>query len=375
MTSREDPRRIVLPRRRGLAIIRTGIVALAGVVAALGVFVAPSSPASAAGGEGADAEGAGDTISWSVAPSNADGPDGRSWMELQLAPGTTADEHLAIHNLSGSDVTFRVDAQDGYFTDGGRFNMLPSGGESIDAGTWIEVADEVFVEAGAVVVVPFSVNIPADATPGDHAAGIAASVQSVGTGADGTELTVESRVGFRVMTRVDGDLDPALELDDVEASYRSNWNPFEPGSMDVSFVVRNTGNTRVRVLPEVSVLGIRPTNSSDAAVEMLPGDERTISRTAQGVWPALLPAVVVTAEPEVIAPEGFDQAPPLGALRAEAMVPAMPWPQLLVAAGVALLSFGYLASRRRRRSRLQAMLDAAREEGIRIGLEPRNSSL
>ncbi len=360
MTRREDARWIGIPRRRTSAIIRVG-----SIFAALGVFFAPSSPASAAG-----EEGAGGTISWSVAPSDANGPDGRSWMELELAPGTVVDEHLSIHNLSEADVTFRLDAQDGYFTDGGRFNMLPSGGESIGAGTWIEIVDEVPVEAGAVVVIPFTVHVPEDATPGDHAAGIAASVQSLGTGADGTELTVESRVGFRVMTRVSGGLDPALELGTVNADYHLNWNPFEPGSMEVTFVVRNTGNTRVRFVPEMSVLGVRSTSSSDAAIEMLPGDERTISLAAPGVWPAFFPSVsVLSAQPEVIVPEGFDHAPPLAAVHAEAVVPAMPWPQLLVAAGVALLAVLYLGARSRRRKRLRAMLDAAREEGIRIALD------
>ncbi|WP_435746312.1 COG1470 family protein [Microbacterium sp. PMB16] len=363
MIRREDAGSLGLPRRPLSAFV------LGSVLAAVCVFFASSSPASAAG-----EEDAGGTISWSVAPSDANGPDGRSWMELELAPGSEVDEHLAIHNLSAADVVFRIDAQDGYFTDGGRFNMLPSGGESIDAGTWIEILDEVPVAAGEVVVVPFTVHVPEDATPGDHAAGIAASVQSLGTGADGTELTVESRVGFRVMTRVSGALDPALELSTVDATYHVNGNPFEPGTMDVTFVVRNTGNTRVRFVPEMSVLGVRSTSTSDAAIEMLPGDERTISATAPGVWPSFFASVAVSAQPEVIVPEGFDEAPSLAAVHTEAVVPAMPWPQLLVAAGVALLALAYLGARRRRRIELRAMLDAARQEGIRIGLDPRGIS-
>jgi hypothetical protein len=100
-------------------------------------------------------------------------------------------------------VTLRISAADGYFQENGRFSMLPSDKESVDAGLWIEVQDEVTVGAGETVIVPFTTTVPENATPGDHAAGIAASVLSQQVEEDGAMAGVESRVGFRVMTPCD----------------------------------------------------------------------------------------------------------------------------------------------------------------------------
>ena len=106
-------------------------------------------------------------------------------------------EHLLVRNLSTTAVTFQLTAADGYFTSNGRFNMLTSDRSSTDAGTWITMQDSVRVASGADAIVPFTVTVPENATPGDHPAGVAAGVRS-GKG----EVGVESRVGFRVMTRV-----------------------------------------------------------------------------------------------------------------------------------------------------------------------------
>ena len=58
----------------------------------------------------------------------------------------------------------------------GRFNMLQSDRASVDGGTWIKVQNEVTVGANETKVVPFTITVPRDASPGDHPAGIAARV-------------------------------------------------------------------------------------------------------------------------------------------------------------------------------------------------------
>jgi len=190
-------------------LTRLALVAAAAAALALVATAAPTPAHAAEDG----------TITWSVRPADEHGPDGRSWVEQELDPGASVVEHLAVRNLSNEIVTFGLVAADGYFTDKGRFSMLPAGEESIDAGTWINVAESVTVEAGQTVVVPFSVTVPERAEPGDHAAGIAASIRSVQS-AEGTQLGVESRVGFRVMTRVAGELAPSLDIAATAADYR-----------------------------------------------------------------------------------------------------------------------------------------------------------
>lgn len=341
--------------RRTLA--KTVPTVLVGLCAALGGLL-PALPAQAAES---------DPVTWSVTPADADGPDGRSWMELVADPGDEVHEYLAVRNLGEADATFRLSAQDGYFTETGRFNMLESGQTSVDAGTWVDLPDEVAVAAGATEVVPLTITVPADATPGDHAAGVAASVLSTGTGADGATLQVESRVGFRLMTRVTGELAPSLEVERIDAAYATDWNPFAPGDASVGVVVRNTGNTRLSVAPTVTVAGTAGTVPEER-IELLPGDVRTIPSEVAGVWPTVVSPTVAELDAEVITPDG-GTADKLETVHAETTLWSMPWPQLLVLLGAALLLAAILTDRRRRSRRMDRMLEAARAEGARAAAE------
>ena len=87
-----------------------------GLCAAAGAFLAVSAWATPAAAQ----EDPG-TVTWSVRPANETGEDGRAWVEQELDPGETATEHLAVHNLSDQEVTFRISAADAYFQENGRF--------------------------------------------------------------------------------------------------------------------------------------------------------------------------------------------------------------------------------------------------------------
>lgn len=220
-----DYRLVRVPAVLTVLTALAAIVALAALVLA-GASVTPARAADGAGAPGASsgADGPDASVTWMVRPSDGVGEDGRSWIELDLEPGESVEEHLLVRNLSPDAQTFRLTAADGYFTDTGRFNMLTSDRQSVDAGTWIALPDSVVVASGADVVVPFTVTVPADATPGDHAAGVAAGIRSGG----GDQVGIESRVGFRVMTRVAGSLAPSAGAA-VDGSYDGTWNPFEGG--------------------------------------------------------------------------------------------------------------------------------------------------
>lgn len=191
-----------------------------------------------------------DAVTWSVRPGDQNGEDGRSWVEWEADAGEQRSEYMVVTNHGEADVEFQLSAADGYFTDTGRFNMLPADEESVAAGTWIDVPESVVVPAGGAETVPFTVTVPENATPGDHAAGVAASIRSTGSGSVG----VESRVGFRVMTRVAGELQPQLGAA-ASGTYTGEINPFSSGSIDVAYEIENTGNTLLRTQPEVEVSG------------------------------------------------------------------------------------------------------------------------
>ncbi|MCP1412780.1 WxL protein peptidoglycan domain-containing protein [Paenarthrobacter sp. A20] len=348
----------------GLGHLRRAVLAMY-LVASIVLASAAFAPAGFATTGGATES----PVTWAVTPADAAGPDGRSWVELELDPGASVDEHLAVRNLSDRDVTFALTAADGYFTPTGRFNMLPGDKQSVAAGTWISMDKTVTVAAGGTAVVPFTVTVPDNATPGDHAAGIAASIYSQG-GSDGTQLGVESRVGFRVMTRVKGEVRPALSMK-ATASYDMSWNPLEPGSADLTVDLENTGNVRLSVDPSTMVNDARwPAAGTEEArtLELLPGDRRTVSIHVPQVWPLGMMTLPVTVSQGVIAPDGATQS--LDPVQESVTLWAIPWPQLAVLVALLLLFAGLFLGRKRRKKELVRLVEEAREAGRREAETP-----
>ncbi|MDR1189464.1 MAG: DUF916 domain-containing protein [Bifidobacteriaceae bacterium] len=332
---------------------------LAGAAAA--VMLAPGAVAWAQ-----DAEDG--SVVWSVAPADQDGPDGRHRIELELEPGERATEHLAVTNLSQEPVTFSLVAADGYFTASGRFNMLNRPEESTDAGKWIGIAPQVQVEPDATAVVPFTITVPANAEPGDHAAGVAATIMSAPAQGSGSGLGVTSRFGIRVMTRVTGQLAPGLEISGVKTGYDVSWNPARPGRLKVRFDLTNTGNVALIVTGTVAASGTASFPPDGAPrIELLPGASRHVEVVVGGVWPLVRTNATITAEPVVAASYGAEPVP-AGPVAAEVWVWTPPWPQLACLAGLALIVASARLGRSRSRRRTAAMIEQARQdERARIG--------
>lgn len=308
-------------------------------------------------------------VSWSVTPADAAGPDGRVAVEHEIDPAASADDHFAVRNLGSTEVTFRLTAADGFTNDNGRFDILPSDQESVDAGTWITLPESVTVAPGGMAVVPFTITVPDGAQPGDHAAGITASIVSRAEG-EGTGVGVESRVGFRVMTRVTGELAPAYSVQHLHADYRTSWNPLRPGSIDVSFDVVNEGNARLALAGVLTLAGrsIAFPAEGESRQEILPGESRTVSLAVPRVWPLFGFPGDVALSPTVVDASGeatTTVATEVASSSTGVFVWAMPWPQLLVVIGLALLILALLWRRGRSKRRIEALITEAREEGRR----------
>ncbi|MEU8239496.1 hypothetical protein AB0C07_14740 [Actinoplanes missouriensis] len=314
------------------------------LIAAL--VVVPAAPASAAAASAAPVSAAPASVTWTVQPATAEGPDGRRWVERTLDPGSVVTEHLAVRNFSDAPASFTLTAADGYLTGKGRFNMLPSDRKSVDGGTWITVRESVTVGAGKTAVVPFTITVPRDATPGDHPAGIAASV----AGRQGT-VQVESRVGFRVLMRASGEVRPALAVRGVSASYERSWNPFAPGELTVSYQAANTGNVRLDLADRVStseLFGLVSATGASVRGELLPGGESSATTRVGGVWG--LGPVRTTVRLDAAATASTTVTTWVA-----------PWPQLFLLVAAVLIVLAWRARSRR----LTALLEEARREGAR----------
>lgn len=347
------------PLRRTSPVHRLAVALFAALLAA--AFAWPGTAARAATDDPPD-------VRWSVSPADESGPDGRRSIENELDPGQIVEDRFAVRNVSAQEVTFRLTAADGFYTRTGRFDILPADRESTGSGTWITLPETVTVPGGGTVVVPFTLTVPERAEPGDHAAGITASVLSVQTAEGGASVGVESRVGFRVLTRVAGEITPAASLTAVSGTYATMWNPLRPGSATVAFDVVNDGNTRLAVQGTVSVVGRSVAFPADGEnpQELLPGDTRAITVEVPGVWPLFLAPATVAVDATSVTMDGASEALPT--VTADTLVWAVPWPQLIVLIGLALLVWALFWRRARSRRKLDSMLAAAREEGRRTAV-------
>jgi hypothetical protein len=307
-------------------------------------------------------------ITWSVRPSDGTKPDDRGWVEQELGPGKSATEHLALTNSSVQAVKFKLIAADGYFTDAGRFTMLPSTSRSTEAGTWIKVQDSVTVEPGKTAIIPFTTTVPATAEPGDHAAGIAATILSTKTDSSGAALGINSRVGFRVMTRVPGTITPALSLHNVSTTYEQSWNPFIPGRIHVSAEAINDGNARLTIKGTATTAGISAELGVHGAQdqELLARDHRTLTTTIDGVWPLFAAVTDLSVTPTQVSRATTG----MPASTASVTTAAVPWPQLLSLIGLGLLIFAALNRRSTTARRTKALIERARQQGPQEASEP-----
>lgn len=353
--------------RRVLAVVTL----LFGMIAPLAV----GAPADAAGEEG--------DISWSVQPSTPSGPDGRSDLSYQVAPGTIVSDWVAVTNLSPVAATFRVYAADAITDyDTAAFTLINADAASTGVGAWTSVAgtlaacadsdDEaeracaatvgtsVTLEPGARADVPFTLSVPHDATPGDHSAGIVASYVSDGVVDGGSSVAVEQRVGTRIYLRVDGPLSPGVGIQGSVAGFDGSLNPFGGGTARAAFDVGNLGNTRVSVQPTVQLSGPFGIALGSFPLEpvhnIVPGGVAHVDAEIPGIPPLFLLFAEITLTP--VPASGIAASDPLPAsVTASAVAWAIPW--MLLALLLAAAAVIALIVWRRRRSRALLAADLA----------------
>ncbi|WP_162259228.1 WxL protein peptidoglycan domain-containing protein [Oerskovia sp. Root918] len=351
--------RPVVSRRAGR--LRRSVLGLSALLLAL---------AGGLGAAQADEKNPGE-IRFSVTTATPEGPDERRIFDFVAEPGEQIQDQVAVSNHGAGPVTFTMVTNDGIFTPMGKFDIRTSDQEPQDSGGWFEVQPTVDVPAGETVIVPFTVTVPEGATPGDHPAGIVATVTSASTAA-GPGVGVESRVGVRVNLRVPGEVTPSLALTDVKATYEPSWNPFAPGSVRVAYGVTNDGNLRVGAEQQAHVSG--PFGIGDTTVdrgtegveELIPGTSRSTAFAVAGIWPVGPVTTEITVTPVPVSTGGAVDIPveaPFEPVTVTVTTWAIPWVQILLLAAVAVLVIGLRDNRKRKKQRLEALLAKARAEG------------
>ena len=274
---------------------------LRGAIAAslvIGGLVAPTGASLAANPAGTLYAAADPAIAWTV--ETVDGSQGSARPNFAYAvdPGAVIADTMRVTNTGTTALELSVYAADAFTTPTGNIDLRTSDEPSVDAGAWV-AADtaRLSLAPGAQADIGFTVTVPADAAPGDHSAGLITSFRG---SSEGT-IDVDRRLATRVSVRVSGELTPAIAVEDVSAAYTSSWNPFEPGTLVLTYGLANTGNTLVTGTDGSSAAGpfgvAGATTGPVALPEVIPGSTIQVRREiSMAPWGWITGSVVVNPE-------------------------------------------------------------------------------
>jgi len=338
--------------RRLAAVAVAVAVALAAPTSLAGAQAGDSGEESGGGGPiGAeDQVGDGDIVhSWTLVPAAAEHPERagsyRPNLSYEVAPGATVDDAVTVFNYGTVPLTFAVFGTDAFNNPDGDFDLLPTAEEPTDVGSWVTVAQRnLTVAPGKAVTVPITIEVPADARPGDHVGAVLASAPVEGAGPDGKLVSFDRRTGTRLYVRVDGPLSPELAVTGIRTVYRPSPNPLG-GSARVTYRIENRGNVRLGADHRVSVggpFGIAAKRATGETVkELLPGEDVTVRTTIDGVLAGGLAQTDVTVDPVPIGDAGG-----LDAATGRSMTLALPVTVLALVVAAALALYARHAYRR-----------------------------
>lgn len=325
---------------------------LAGALAVTGSLTAAAAEAGARAASGATG-----TIGWTVETADNDNGVGRGNFTYDVEPGAVISDTMVVVNTGTQALPLAVYAADAFTTSSGDIDVLVDGTPSVGAGTWVAIGTPaVELLPGQQADIAFTISVPADARPGDHAAGI---VTSLVTTDASQSLSVDRRLGTRVNLRVAGELSPAAAIADVSTAYTPSWNPFAAGTLTVSYALENPGNTRITGVETLAVAGPLGLFGADTAPaqlrEIIPGSVVEVTRELP-VMSLGWVGGTLTVTPEGVGLGTGSVAP----VTVDVGTVALPWSlYALLVLAAAIVAGGLLVLRRARRARLTAAGAAA----------------
>lgn len=325
-------------------------------------------------------------LTWAVSPTRTEGDEARTSFAYKVEEGQTLRDSVRIQNFSDRPLPLAVFASDALNSDTGGLDMLPTGRTPRDVGAWIALErSTITLEPKQTIDIPFEMEVPADAEPGDHTGGIVTSFVTPATTSEGAKVNLDNRLATRVAVRVNGPLTPGLAVSALTTAYRGNANPVGGGSMDVTYRVTNTGNVRLSAEQAVRVAGPLGLTKRVATLgkmpEVLPGNSVTLKATVTDVWPSVRPETTIRLVPmPTLAGDEFSG---IVATQVSAGTWAVPWFLLLlvflVIAAAVVLQAARAMARNREQARIAAAVAAARtqqgsadeQSAVDVGTRPR----
>lgn len=265
------------PRRSGPCARALSL--LAALVTVFATMVAGPLPAAHAMGNG----------DWSVDPYVPPGTDqnNRRYFYMDGAAGETLTDTAVVANSSDHPITLKLFGADAFNTPrDGAFSVRQFTDKMKGVGLWLKVAngqDTLTIQPQTRVAVPFTITIPADATPGDWVGGIMAlNPDAIGQQTQGQlKVDLKMQVGARIYLNVKGPRLPAMDIRDVRVQRDTGFSQFFGSSdAEVHYKVVNKGNVIIRPVTDIKATGIfgrtlldKKHDPTKAGPEIFPGQE------------------------------------------------------------------------------------------------------
>ena len=305
------------------------------------------------------------TVTFGLTPTQEKGRPLRANFDLNLTPGQEVRDSVRIRNLSGTQLKLNVYATDAMNTESGAVDLRPGSDRPSDLASWIELErTEITLASNDFLDIPFTLKVPTTAMPGDHTAGIVASYVGAEATGSGTVVTVDRRIGTRVLARVAGTLSPKLVVSDLKTGWSGPTNPLGGGTMTGTYRVSNDGNVRMGATQKIKIaspIGLPSKTITLAPIpDLLPGNSVVQTFAVDGVWPTFRSATKVTVSPVAIQ-EG-DNFPAELTSSAKTATWTFPW-ALLALAVVLFIAWKFWQRRRRhldaeKSAALEAIVDS-----------------
>ena len=313
------------------------------------------------------AAGKKNVVTFGTQTASATKPDDRGIYLFGATPGGRIENHVAILNYSDQRATFLIRGTDAVNTPQGGFAALPINDRSHDLGAWIALPSSdltVTLPPRTDLIIPFLIEVPANATPGDHVGVITATLVSSVVSKSGQRLKLLQTVGTRIFLRVSGPLRPSLTISGLAVHYEGPLNPIGTGKARVTFTVSNTGNIALGGLQTVYVSGLLGARSGDAGIPklqlLLPGYSVRETVEVTDIFPEIRETAHVSIRPLYIA---GSVAPSSGPFQASLSFWAIPWILIAIIVVLILLLVGWFRRRRRGRRAPEAAAGSKKPGG------------
>ncbi|MDP2949677.1 MAG: hypothetical protein Q8P22_09090 [Chloroflexota bacterium] len=268
-------------------------------------------------------------MSFGIRPTKADPgrPGTFSYFVHELAPGSAMTDEALVMNSGDVPVTLKLFAADGITAINGGTAFAGQGQEINGVARWLSLSvTEISLEPGKDMVVPFTINVPPDASPGHHVAGLVVEAPPSGAGEGQFGARVVRQAGVAVVIDVPGPHVAGLEITGASLKQQD-----DQGATFV-IAVRNTGNIFIKAEGSLLITDLEDKDLASISLKMdtvLPGDTTTFQVTypvhlSDGRY--LLNAVLKYADGQLALLEGaevkvIDGQP---AVKGESKAPVLP---------------------------------------------------